>query len=50
MGTNLVTFEEFGERKMPNGLTLSGNYVDIVLQTEALLFGKLDDGVGREFS
>jgi hypothetical protein len=50
MCSDLVTFEEFGERQMPNGLTLTGNYVDVILQTETLFFGELDDGVGGEFS
>jgi len=50
MGSLWVSFKHLGQRQMPDGLTLTGDEVDIILETEALLLSELDDGVCCKFS
>ena len=51
MGSYLMrTLEQLGEWKMPDGLSLASNTVDIVRQAEAFSLCKIFDTFGDKFS
>jgi hypothetical protein len=50
MCPNLVTFEQFGQWQMPDGLALAGDHIDFILETETLLFGELNNRIPCKFS
>ena len=50
MGTDLVAFEQVGEWKMPDGLALSSNDIDFILEVKVMFASELLDCVGGELS
>lgn len=48
--TDLVAFEQLGEREVPDGLALARNEVDFFLQVEAFVLCEFEDRVCGEFS